>query len=658
MDFILESPFEPTGDQPLAIETLSGKIKKGVKDQILLGVTGSGKTFTMANVIQKVKRPTLVITHNKTLAAQLFNEFKKFFPKNAVEYFVSYYDYYQPESYIVRSDTYIEKDSSVNEKIDRLRHNATASILSRRDVVVVASVSSIYNIGKPDYYMEASLKLNIGQTMRREDILLKLIEMQYERNDFTLGNGMFKVKGEIIEIMPPYFDGEYLRIEMFDDEIENISLYTLIEQERIYRYDDIRIFPAKHYVIPERNLESAIEAIRAEMFERVRFFRDNGKLIEAQRIEQRTRYDLEMIEEFGYCKGIENYSRFFDGRNPGDPPWSLMSYFPDDYLLIIDESHMTVPQLNAMYNGDRSRKQNLIDYGFRLPSAYDNRPLKFEEFEERVNQCIYVSATPGDYEYEKSGKGNISELIVRPTGIVEPEIKVEKTKGQVFRLIEKIREKLSQDLKVIVNTLTKKMSEELTSYLIELDFRVKYLHSEIHTIDRTKILNQLKRDEIDIIIGVNLLREGIDLPEVGLVVIFDGDKEGFLRSERALVQLCGRCARNVEGEVLIFADNMTGSLRNTIDTINARREKQLAFNKLNNIIPKTIQNKDINMLESYVNIEDEGVEKEIKNIKEAREEMNNLRYDMKLAASMLEFERAATLRDRIKFLEEIIAENT
>ncbi|PLX18003.1 MAG: excinuclease ABC subunit B [Candidatus Muiribacterium halophilum] len=658
MDFVLESPFEPAGDQPLAIQNLSERIQNNIKDQILLGVTGSGKTFTMANVIKKVKRPTLVITHNKTLAAQLFNEFKKFFPKNAVEYFVSYYDYYQPESYIVRSDTYIEKDSSVNEKIDRLRHNATASILSRRDVVVVASVSSIYNIGKPDYYMEASLMLSIGQTIRREDILSKLIDMQYERNDFSLGNGMFKVKGEIIEIMPPYFDGEYLRIEMFDDEIENISLFTLIEQERIYRYEEIRIFPAKHYVIPERNLESAIEAIRAEMFERVKFFRDNGRMIEAQRIEQRTRYDLEMIEEFGYCKGIENYSRFFDGRNPGDPPWSLMSYFPEDYLLIIDESHMTVPQLNAMYNGDRSRKQNLIDYGFRLPSAYDNRPLRFEEFEERVNQCIFVSATPGDYEYRKTDKDHISELIVRPTGIVEPEIHVEKTKGQVFRLIEKIREKLKDDLKIIVNTLTKKMSEELTSYLIELDFRVKYLHSEIHTIDRTKILNQMKKDEIDIIIGVNLLREGIDLPEVGLVVIFDGDKEGFLRSERALVQLCGRCARNVEGEVLIFADNMTRSLKNTIETINARREKQIVFNRIHNITPKTIQNTDINMLETYVNIEEDNGEKEIRNIKEARREINTLRYEMKLAASMLEFERAANLRDRIKFLEQIIAENT
>ena len=541
MDFKLVSPFKPAGDQPQAISEITEKLNAGVGDQILLGVTGSGKTFTIANIIEKVQRPVLILTHNKTLAAQLFNEFKMFFPHNAVEYFVSYYDYYQPESYIVQTDTYIEKDADINEQIDRLRHNATASLLSRNDVIVVSSVSAIYNIGKPDYYLNASIVLKTGEIIDREGFIENLIDVHYERNDFSVGNGLFRVRGEVIDITPPYFDGEYVRIEFFDNEIEKISLYSFPEGILLDEMKEIRIFPAKHYIIPENNIDKAISGIREEMFERVKYFRDNGKLIEAQRIEERTRYDIEMIKEFGYCKGIENYSRYFDGRKPGEAPWSLLPYFSDDHLLIIDESHITIPQIGGMFRGDQARKKNLIDFGFRLPSAFDNRPLNFEEFEERKGQTIYVSATPGKYEKNIASE-NITHLVVRPTGITEPEITVLKTEGQIFKTVEELKKAKENNLKVIINTLTKKMSEELTDYLLNREFRVKYLHSEVKTIDRTKIINELRRDEIDMIIGVNLLREGIDLPEVGLVIIFDGDKEGFLRqrigSYTALRKMC------------------------------------------------------------------------------------------------------------------------
>ncbi|MCK9224942.1 MAG: excinuclease ABC subunit UvrB [Candidatus Muirbacterium halophilum] len=659
MQFKLVSPFSPAGDQPQAIDIISQKLNKGVDNQILLGVTGSGKTFAIANIIQKVQRPVLILTHNKTLAAQLFNEFKLFFPYNAVEYFVSYYDYFQPESYIVHTDTYIEKDAGINEQIDRLRHNATASLLSRNDVIVVSSVSAIYNIGKPDFYINASILLQKGNTINREEFIEKLIDIHYERNDFSVGNGLFRVRGEIIDITPPYFDGEYIRIEFFDDEIEKISLYSFPEGILLDELDEIKIFPAKHYIIPDKNIKNAISQIKEEMFDRIKFFKDNGKLIEAQRIEERTRYDVEMIKEFGYCKGIENYSRYFDGRKAGEAPWSLIPYFSDDYLLIVDESHITIPQIGGMFKGDNARKKNLIDYGFRLPSAYDNRPLNFKEFEERKGQTIYVSATPGKYENEIA-KENITQLIVRPTGITEPEITVIKSEGQIFKTIEELNIAKEKNLKVIINTLTKKMSEELTEYLLNRDFRVKYLHSEIKTIDRTKIINELRRDEIDIIIGVNLLREGIDLPEVGLVIIFDGDKEGFLRSDSALIQLCGRCARNIEGKVIIFADRMTNSMNRAISIIDERRKKQIDFNLKNNIIPKNIESKKLNLLEEMTkeeSIAEENIN-ELKDVKDLKKQINNLKYDMKTMASLLNFEKAAELRDRIKVLEEILARNS
>jgi excinuclease ABC subunit B len=659
MRFNLKSPLNPAGDQTVAISGLIKNLNENKKHQILLGVTGSGKTYTVANVIEKVQKPTLVITHNKTLAAQLFIEFKTFFPYNAVEYFVSYYDYYQPESYIVKTDTYIEKDSSINEQIDMLRHNATASLLSRKDVIIVASVSSIYNIGKPDFYYDASINFKTGQNINWKEMLINLVNMHYERNDFALSPGTFRVRGEITDIMPPYFDNEFIRIESFDNEIERISIYSLVENRKLDEYESLRVFPAKHYVIPEDNKEKALENIQNEMFERVKFFREREKLIEAQRIEERTRYDIEFIREFGYCKGIENYSRYFDGRKPGEAPWSLLSYFPDDYLLVVDESHITIPQITGMERGDRARKQNLIDYGFRLPSAYDNRPLNFSEFEERTNQIIYVSATPGKYEIEKAKK-NVVELIIRPTGIIEPEIIIKPTENQIFQTVENIRETISKGLKIIVNTLTKKLSEKVTDYLINLDFKVKYLHSEIHTIDRTKILNEMRRNEIDIIVGVNLLREGIDLPEVGLVIIFDGDKEGFLRSVNSIIQLCGRCARNIEGKVIIFADNMTRSLSEAIRIIDERRNKQINFNKEFNITPVNIKSRKLNMLEKIIDdIGGKNLEKEkLSTPADIKKEIEYLRYEMKIAASLLNFEKAAELRDKIKVLEDIFAKIT
>ncbi|MGM0607656.1 MAG: excinuclease ABC subunit UvrB [Candidatus Muiribacteriota bacterium] len=654
MKFKLVSPYNPAGDQPEAIEEITARLQKKNKHQILLGVTGSGKTFTVANVIENIQKPTLVITHNKTLAAQLYNEFKTFFPYNAVEYFVSYYDYYQPESYIVKTDTYIEKDSSINEQIDMLRHNATASVLSRKDVIIVASVSSIYNIGKPDYYEEASFTLSINSEINWKKMIKKFISMHYIRNDFALAPGVVRVRGEVIDVMPPYFDNNFYRIHMFDDDIEAIYLYSLIDNKRMDKLESIKIFPAKHYIIPDRNIKKAIEKIENELQERIRFFKNNNKHIEAQRISERTKYDIEMIKEFGYCKGIENYSRYFDGRKPGEAPWSLLSYFSDNYNLIVDESHITIPQIYGMSAGDYARKKNLIDYGFRLPSAFDNRPLTFNEWQERTGKLVYVSATPGKYELEKA-QDKISYLINRPTGITEPKTTILKTENQIFQTVEKLKKALDNNLKVIINTLTKKMSEKVTQYLCELDFKVKYLHSEIHTIDRTKIINELKRNELDIIVGVNLLREGIDLPEVGLVIIFDGDKEGFLRSTNSLIQLAGRCARNIDSEVVIFADNMTKSLKNALNLINGRREKQVKWNKKHNINPQTIKSRNINKLEKVVNSMKESEKNEnvkITSLSDVKKEINYLKYEMKIASSLLEFEKAAKLRDKIKVLEQ------
>ncbi|MCX7711200.1 MAG: excinuclease ABC subunit UvrB [Clostridia bacterium] len=653
-EFKICSDYKPRGDQPEAIDKLVNGLNKGNKHQTLLGVTGSGKTFTMANVIERVQKPTLVIAHNKTLAAQLCSEFKEFFPNNAVEYFVSYYDYYQPEAYIPSTDTYIEKDASINDDIDRLRHSATASLLERRDVIIVASVSCIYGLGDPEDYTELMLSLRTGMQRDRDDIIRKLVEIQYERNEIDFKRGKFRVRGDVLEIFPAYSAGKVIRVEFFGDEIERISEVDALTGEitGIRNYE--AIFPASHYATTRAKMERAIVTIEQELEERLKELKEQGKLLEAQRLEQRTRYDLEMMQEVGFCQGIENYSRHISGRTPGSAPFALLDFFPEDYLMIIDESHVTVSQIGAMYNGDRSRKQALVDFGFRLPSAFDNRPLKFQEFEEKVNQVVYVSATPADY--EKRHSSQVVEQIIRPTGLIDPEVIVRPVKGQIDDLIGEISERVNKQQRVLVTTLTKKMSEDLTDYLKELDFKVKYLHSDIETIERMEIIRDLRLGVFDVLIGINLLREGLDLPEVSLVAILDADKEGFLRSETSLIQTIGRAARNVEGKVIMYADTITESMRKAISETNRRRKIQMEYNELHGITPTTIQKAVRDVIEAtkvaeedakyFIRGDEESMSKE-----DVQSLISKLMDEMKTAAADLQFERAAELRDKINELK-------
>lgn len=652
--FEIVSEYKPRGDQPVAIEKLSRGITKGQKHQTLLGVTGSGKTYTMAKVIEQVQKPTLVIAHNKTLAAQLCSEFKEFFPNNVVEYFVSYYDYYQPEAYIPSTDTYIEKDSSINEEIDKLRHSATAALFERRDVIIVASVSCIYGLGDPEDYTDLMLSLRVGMQKDRDEIIRKLVDIQYERNEIDFRRGKFRARGDVLEIFPANSSEKALRVEFFGDEIEKITEVDYLTGEIVGTRSHIAVFPASHYATTRTKMEKAMVTIEKELEERLEQLKMEGKLLEAQRLEQRTRYDLEMMSEIGFCQGIENYSRHISGREPGSSPFTLMDYFPDDYLLFIDESHVTVSQIGAMYNGDRSRKESLVEYGFRLPSAFDNRPLKFNEFEERVNQVVYVSATPAAYEREHSTQ--IVEQIIRPTGLIDPEIIVRPVKGQIDDLIGEINIRAEKKQRVLVTTLTKKMSEDLTNYMKELDIKVKYLHSDIDTFERMEILRDLRLGVFDVLIGINLLREGLDIPEVSLVAILDADKEGFLRSETSLIQTIGRAARNAEGKVIMYADNITGSMHRAISETNRRRQLQMDYNKEHGIIPTTIQKSVRDLIEATKVAEDEDkyyTSKEKANLMSAEDLetlIAKLQKEMKKAAGELQFERAAELRDKIEEL--------
>ena len=648
-EFKLKSPYKPLGDQPQAIESLVNGIKKGFHEQTLLGVTGSGKTYTMANIIEKVQKPTLIISHNKTLAAQLYEEFKVFFPDNAVEYFVSYYDYYQPEAYVPRTDTFIDKEASINEEIDIMRHSATQSLLSRDDVIVVSSVSCIYGIGSPEDYGEFAFSIAVGDIYDRSDILRKLIFMQYERNDIAFERGQFRVRGDVIEINPVHGTPP-IRIELFGDEIDAISLIDPVtgkKEEPLQRY---MIFPAKHFVVGADRMDQALKDINDELESRLRELNLNGKYVEAQRLEQRTRFDIEMLQEMGYCPGIENYSMHLSGRNWGDMPYSLLKYFPDDYLTIIDESHVTVPQIRGMYNGDRSRKETLVQYGFRLPSAKENRPLRFDEFEAIQNQVLYVSATPGPYEMSRSQ--NIVEQIIRPTGLVDPKITIRPVQGQVEDLLKEVRKKVAKDQRILVTTLTKRMAEDLTDYYARIGIKVRYLHSEIDTLERVEIIDDLRRGEFDVLVGVNLLREGLDLPEVGLVAILDADKEGFLRSETSLIQTIGRAARNVDGEVLMYVDDMTDSVRNAVDITNKRRKLQMAYNEKYNITPqstyRTLKDKKMSTKKTPSRDDLKGMPKD-----ELKLLIKDLEAEMKEAANDLDFERAAVLRDQIVALKSI-----
>ncbi|MGP1598713.1 excinuclease ABC subunit UvrB [Peptoanaerobacter stomatis] len=651
MQFEVISSYKPTGDQPQAIKAMSKSIKKGNKFQTLLGVTGSGKTFTMANIIQEVQKPTLVITHNKTLAAQLYSEFKEFFPNNAVEYFVSYYDYYQPEAYVPHSDTYIEKDSSINDEIDKLRHSATAAILERRDTVVVASVSCIYGLGDPTDYLEMMVSLRPEQNKDRDDVIRELVEIQYERNDVNFVRGTFRVRGDILEILPANTDERGLRIEFFGDEIERISEINYLTGEVLGTRDHVSIFPASHYVTNRGKMEKAIKGIEQELKDRIQFFEDNDMLLEAQRISQRTKYDIEMLKEIGNCKGIENYSLHLTGRKVGERPFTLIDFFPEDFLIIIDESHVMLPQLHAMYAGDHSRKKSLIDYGFRLPSAFDNRPLKFEEFESIINQIMFVSATPGKYEMEKSSE--FGEQVIRPTGLLDPIIEVRKIEGQIDDLIGEINLRAKKDERVLVTTLTKKMAEKLTSYLEKVGIRVKYLHSDVDTLDRIKIIRDLRIGEFDVLVGINLLREGLDIPEVSLVAILDADKEGFLRSETSLIQTIGRAARNADGKVIMYADIITNSMQVAIDETDRRRHIQEQYNKKHNIKPQTIY-KEVRDLIVATKVAETGENygvKDIIKVEELKQRIILLTEQMLAAAENLEFEKAAKLRDTIKEIE-------
>ncbi len=643
--FVLKSPYAPTGDQPKAIKSLTEGVLDGLKTQVLVGVTGSGKTFTMANVINNVQRSTLVIAHNKTLAAQLCNEFREFFPENAVEYFVSYYDYYQPESYLPASDTYIEKDLSINDEIDKLRHSATSALGEREDVLVVASVSCIYGLGAPEEYYRLAVSLRKGESYDRDELMRKLVSIHYERKDLDFQRSSFRVRGDIVDIFPASNTETVIRVEFFGDEIDKISEVQFLTGEPISELKHAVIFPASHYAVGTEVLQNALKVITKDMEDEVKAHYDNDKLLEAQRLKQRTLYDIEMMTEIGYCSGVENYSRYFDGRSPGEPPFTLIDYFPENFLLFIDESHMTIPQLRAMYNGDRSRKQNLVDYGFRLKSAYDNRPLKFEEFEKRINQIICVSATPGPYETELAD--NIAEQIIRPTGLIDPEVEVRKIEGQIDHLEGEINKVISSGGRILVTTLTKKTAESLTEYLKERGIKTRYMHSDVDTLERIDIIQELRRGEVDVLVGINLLREGLDIPEVKLVAILDADKEGFLRSDTALIQTIGRTARNAEGRVIMYADVMTGSMKRAIDETNRRREIQKAYNKAHGIIPKTIIKDVKNTIEITRKIDRT---KDIK-LKDIPEEIEKLKALMKIASNSLDFERCIELRDTISQLK-------
>ncbi len=656
--FNLTTDFEPRGDQPRAIEKLTGNLRRGVKGQVLLGVTGSGKTFTVANVIANVNRPTLIIAHNKTLAAQLYGEFRELFPENAVEFFVSYYDYYQPEAYIPTTDTYIEKDAMINDDIDRMRHSATRAVLERRDVIVVASVSCIYGIGSPQDYMDMHLSIEEGMQIERDDVLHRLVEIQYARSDHDFKRGNFRVRGDIVEVYPSFSQNKVVRIEFFGDTIDSLSEADPLTGNRIRKLERIALFPNSHWITPRDRLDSALLGMEKEMKESVEGFLRQGKIIEARRIEERTRFDMEMLREFNYCHGIENYSRHLSGRLPGEPPYTLIDYFPEDFLVVIDESHATVPQIGGMYEGDRSRKQTLVNFGFRLPSALDNRPLKFDEFEQRVHQSVYVSATPARYEVEKSG-GEVVEQIIRPTGLIDPKPSVRPVSGQVDDLFAEIGRTVARGERVLVTTLTKKMAEDLTDYYRELGVRARYLHSGIDTIERIEIIRDLRLGKFDVLVGVNLLREGLDLPEVSLVAILDADKEGFLRSERSLIQTTGRAARNVNGEVIFYADVITGSLKRALDETNRRRRIQESYNRKMRVTPETIRSniKDIagSIYESdYWTVpvaaeEEAGYALNDQTLKE-------LENEMKEAAKHLDFERAAEIRDRIRKIREKMIE--
>ena len=647
--FEVVSEYTPSGDQPEAIEALSRGIEMGLDEQTLLGVTGSGKTFTMAKIIEQVQRPTLVLAHNKTLAAQLCAEFKEFFPNNAVEYFVSYYDYYQPEAYIPHTDTFIEKDSSINEEIDRLRLSATASLLERRDVIVVSSVSCIYGLGEPEDFASMMVSLRVGATIKIEELLKKLVAIRYERNDIAFERNMFRVRGDTVEVWPAYWKDTAIRVEFFGDEIDRISEINVVTGTPIRRLTNIPIWPATHYVTPKEKMDAAIQEIYREMEERVAFFEGEGKLIEAQRIKQRTMYDIEMMQELGYCSGIENYSRVIEGRPAGSPPHTLLDYFPKDFVLFIDESHVTLPQVRAMYNGDRARKTTLVDYGFRLPCAFDNRPLKFEEFERRVNRVVYVSATPGEYERTRSGQ--IVEQVIRPTGLLDPRIEVRPVEGQIDDLIGEIHTRTARSERVLVTTLTKRMAEDLTAYLQNAGIKVRYMHHDIDAMERMEIIRDLRLGTFDVLVGINLLREGLDLPEVSLVAILDADKEGFLRSETSLIQTIGRAARNADGMVIMYADAVTPSMRRAMDETERRREKQDAFNKAHGITPRTVIKSVRDLLDITAQDEADTAERrgQVQGLtkQQKAERIAKLEKEMKEAAKMLEFELAAALRDQI-----------
>ena len=645
MEFKIQSDYKPTGDQPEAIDKIVKAINNDEKFNTLLGVTGSGKTFTMANIIQQVKKPTLIIAHNKTLAAQLYSEFKEFFPENAVEYFVSYYDYYQPEAYVAHSDTYIEKDASINDEIDKLRHSATAAILERRDCIIISSVSCIYGLGDPQDYKELMVSLRPGMEKDRDDIIKRLIEIQYERNDVNFTRGTFRVRGDILEIFPANTDERAIRIEFFGDEIDRITEIDYLTGKIVGLRNHVVIFPASHYVTTQERIDKAIIDIQEELKERIDYFKDNDKLIEAQRIDQRTRYDIEMLKEIGFCQGIENYSRHITGRKAGDKPYTLMDFFPDDYLIIIDESHVTVPQIRGMYAGDRSRKTSLIDNGFRLPSAYDNRPLNFSEFEENINQILFVTATPGPYEIEHST--TIAEQIIRPTGLLDPIIEVRPINNQIDDLVGEINNVIEKGERVLITTLTKKMSEDLSDYLKEIGIKVKYLHSDIDTLERVEIIRDLRLGKFDVLVGINLLREGLDIPEVSLVAILDADKEGFLRSETSLIQTIGRAARNANGKVIMYADKITRSMQSAIDETKRRREIQMHYNEEHGIVPKTIKKGIRNAIEATIVADEEAIYGDINENDESsiKESIENLQAEMMEAAQNLQFERAAQLRD-------------
>ena len=646
--FILHSEYKPMGDQPEAIEKLVDGLNRGDKEQVLLGVTGSGKTFTMANIIEKVNRPTLVLAHNKTLAAQLCSEFKEFFPENAVEYFVSYYDYYQPEAYIPGTDTYIEKDSSINDEIDKLRHSATCALSERRDVIIVASVSCIYSLGNPIDYRNMVISLRVGMEKGRDELIAKLVDLQYDRNDVNFTRNKFRVRGDVVEVYPAYSYGSAIRIEFFGDEIDRICEINTLTGEVKAALSHVAIYPASHYIVPPDKMESALKNLLDEMEERVEFFQNDGKLIEAQRIRQRTEYDVEMLREIGTCKGIENYSRVLSGRPKGAVPFTLLDYFPDDFVLFIDESHVTVPQVRGMYGGDRARKENLVEFGFRLPSAFDNRPLNFDEFYKHINQVVFVSATPGEFEKEKATQ--IAEQVIRPTGLLDPKITVKPSEGQIDDLVSEINLRVEKRERVLVTTLTKKMAEDLTEYLENLDIKVRYMHYDVDTIERMQIIRDLRLGEFDVLVGINLLREGLDIPEVSLVAILDADKEGFLRSETSLIQTIGRAARNADGEVIMYADSVTNSMERAISETYRRRKIQDDYNKANGITPKTIIKDVREIIEMSAK---PNTSAEIKKMPKIEREklIAKLSAEMREAAKMLEFEHAAYLRDKIAELK-------